>query len=63
MRISTGILASAVVLFVFGALGLVGSWAVVSGTMLALVGGVGLVIHLEERDRASAGIAAFVEPR
>lgn len=63
MRITAGLLASAAVLFVFGALGLIGSWAVVTGTLLALVGGVGLVIHLEERDRSTAGIAAFLETR
>lgn len=63
MRITTGLLASAAVLFVFGALGLVGSWALVSGTMLGLFGGVGLVIQLEERDRSTAGLAAFLETR
>lgn len=63
MRITTGLLASAAVLFVFGALGLVGSWALVTGTMLGLFGGVGLVIQLEERDRSTAGLAAFLETR
>ena len=63
MRITAGLLASAFVLFAFGALGLIGSWGVVTGTLLALVGRVRLVIHLEERDRSSAGIAAFLEPR
>jgi hypothetical protein len=61
MRITTGLLASAAVLFVFGALGLVGSWALVTGTMIGLFGGVGLVIQLEERDRSTAGLAAFLE--
>ncbi|MFP5254274.1 MAG: hypothetical protein ACLGI8_00300 [Acidimicrobiia bacterium] len=63
MRIATGLLASAAVLFVFGALGLVGSWALVTGTLIALVGGVGLVIQLEERDRSTNGLAAFIETR
>ncbi|MGV3760050.1 MAG: hypothetical protein ACO1PW_11015 [Actinomycetota bacterium] len=63
MRITTGLLASAAVLFVFGALGLVGSWALVAGTLIGLFGGVGLVIQLEERDRSTAGIAAFLETR
>ena len=63
MRITTGLLASAAVLFVFGALGLVGSWALVTSTMLGLFGGVGLVIQLEERDRSTAGLAAFLETR
>jgi hypothetical protein len=61
MRISVGILASAAVLFLAGALGVIASWGLVAGTMLALVGGVGLVIHLEEQDQANAGLAAFLE--
>lgn len=63
MRISLGILASAAVLFLFGALGLLGSWAVVFGTLVGLVGGVALVIALEDRERAGAGMAAFVQHR
>lgn len=63
MRITTGLLASAAVLFLFGALGLVGSWALVTATMVGLFGGVGLVIQLEERDRSHAGLAAFLETR
>lgn len=63
MRVTIGLLASAAVLFLSGAVGLVGSWALVAGTIVGLFGGVGLVIQLEERDRSTAGLAAFVESR
>lgn len=63
MRISLGILASSTVLFLFGAIGLLGTWAVVTGTVLGLVGGVVLVITLEDRERASAGMGALVQHR
>ncbi|MET0726984.1 MAG: hypothetical protein ABWZ76_01665 [Acidimicrobiales bacterium] len=63
MRICTGILGSAAVLLVFGAAGLIGTWALAAGTLLALVGGVGMVIVLEDRDQAVAGIAGFTETR
>lgn len=63
MRISLGILASSAVLFLFGALGLLGTWAIVSGTVIGLVGGVALVIALEDRERAAAGVGAFLQPR
>jgi hypothetical protein len=56
MRISVGILASATVLFTFGALGLVGTWALVLGTVLGLVGAICLVTVIEDREYA-AGLA------
>lgn len=63
MRVSTGVLASSAVLFLFGAAGTVGTWALVVGTVLALIGGVGFVIAMEDRDQAEGGIAAFAEVR
>lgn len=63
MRIATGTLASAFVLLAFGALGGVGSWAMVAGTITALVGAVLLVVNLEAKDHAEAGMAAFLEHR
>lgn len=53
MRISVGILASATVLFSFGALGLVGTWALVLGTVLGLVGAICLVTVIEDREYAA----------
>ncbi len=63
MRIATGTLLSAFVLLAFGAIGAVGSWAVVGGTVLALLGAVSLAIQLEARDSVDAGMAAFLEHR
>jgi hypothetical protein len=56
MRIALGITATAVVLFLTGALGLVGSWAVGAGAALLLVGGVVAAIAMEERDPGFAPI-------
>jgi hypothetical protein len=56
MRIALGITATAVVLFLSGALGMVGSWAVGAGAALLLVGGVVAAIAMEERDPAFAPI-------
>ena len=54
MRFSLGLLASAAALFTFGALGLLGVWALVAGTILGLVAAVATVIMMEERDYADA---------
>lgn len=53
MRISVGILASAAVLFTSGALGLVGTWALVLGTVLGLLGAMWMVTVLEDREYAA----------
>ena len=62
MRISVGILASATVLFTFGALGLVGTWALVLGTVLGLVGAICLVTVIEGREYAAGMSVAPVPP-
>jgi hypothetical protein len=54
MRISVGILASASVLFAFGAAGLVGTWALGLATVLGLVGAICTVTVMEEREHAEA---------
>jgi hypothetical protein len=53
MRISVGILASAAVLFVSGAVGFVGTWALVLGTVLGLLGAICMVTVLEDREYAA----------
>lgn len=63
MRVSGGILASAAVLLIAGAAGFVGTWALATGAVLALVGGVSLVIAMETKDSYEAGIGAFAEIR
>ena len=50
MRIAVGLLASATVLFTTGALGLMGSWTLVTGVGLAVAAAVTAVIAMEERD-------------
>ena len=54
MRVSLGLLASAAALFTFGAMGLLGVWALVAGTIVGLVAAVATVILMEERDYADA---------
>lgn len=53
MRIPVGILASAAVLFTFGAFGLIGTWGLASGTVLGLIGAIWTVTVLEEREHAA----------
>lgn len=53
MRIAAGILASAAVLFTFGAFGLIGTWGLSTGTILGLIGAIWAVTVLEERERAA----------
>jgi hypothetical protein len=68
MRIATGILASAAVLFTFGALGLIGTWGLATGTVLGLVGTIWAVTVMEEREHAAdlsplaAAHAAVADP-
>jgi hypothetical protein len=50
MRISLGIIASAAVVFLAGAVGFLGSWAVGSGAALMLVGAVAAAVAMEDRD-------------
>jgi hypothetical protein len=53
MRIATGILASAAVLFTFGAFGLIGTWGLATGTVLGFVGAIWAVTVMEEREHAA----------
>lgn len=53
MRIAAGILASAAVLFTFGAFGLIGTWSLATGTVLGLIGAIWAVTVLEEREHAA----------
>ena len=49
MRFAVGMLASAVVLFASAAIGLVGTWALVSGTGGTVLGALFVVIAQEDR--------------
>ena len=61
MRIAVGLLASAAVFFTTGALGLMGSWTLVTGVGLAVAAAVTAVIAMEERDLAdSVAPASYV---
>lgn len=63
MRISVGILASATVLFLFGAIGMLGTWALGTATVLGLVGALCTVTVMEERERSEAVTAALADRR
>jgi hypothetical protein len=63
MRFSLGLLASAAALFTFGAIGLLGVWALVAGTIVGLVGAVATVIVMEEREHADALVIALADRR
>jgi ABC-type Fe2+-enterobactin transport system substrate-binding protein len=55
MRIAAGLLASATVLFVTGALAIVGTWALVTGVVLAVAAAVVAVVAMEEREQLATG--------
>jgi hypothetical protein len=52
MRIAAGLLASATLFFATGALGLMGTWALVTGVVLAVASAVSAVVAMEERELA-----------
>ena len=52
MRIAAGLLASATVFFAAGALGLMGSWTLATGVVLAVAAAVTAVVAMEERELA-----------
>lgn len=62
MRIFTGILCTAALLFTAAAVGLLGTWALALATVLGMVGTLGVVTVLEGRDVANP-IAAPVDRR
>ena len=53
MRIAAGLLASATLLFATGALGLIGTWALVTGVVLAVAAAVTTVVAMEERENVA----------
>lgn len=55
MRIAAGLLASATVLFATGALGLMGTWSLGTGVVLAVAAAVTAVVAMEERDHLAEG--------
>ena len=66
MRIAVGLLASAVVLFASGAANLIGTWGLVTGTVLTVASAIAAVVAMEERDRVATDRpveAAFVTTR
>ncbi|MEX2292998.1 MAG: hypothetical protein WD691_04360 [Acidimicrobiales bacterium] len=63
MRVWGGILATAGVLLVAGAIGIVGTWALPVGAVIGLVGSICTVILLEERELASSSAAALPNHR
>lgn len=55
MRIAAGLLASATLFFATGALGLLGTWALATGAILAVAAAVTAVVAMEERERLAEG--------
>lgn len=63
MRIAVGILASASVLFAFGAAGLLGTWSLGTATVLGLIGAICTVTVMEEREHSSALVTTLADRR
>jgi hypothetical protein len=63
MRISLGILASATVIFLSGAIGLVGTWALSAGAALMLVGAVAAAVAMEAREPVFTPLPSPVRTR
>ena len=63
MRISVGILATASVLFLFGAAGLLGTWALATATIIGLIGAICTVTVMEEREHSQAVVTALADRR
>lgn len=62
MRIAIGILTSAATLFLAGALGLLGTWALATASVLGLIGATWAVTALEQRDNEQVIAAALTDP-
>lgn len=58
----TGFLAVGCLLFLCGAVGLVGSWGFVASVLSLTVGGLGLAIAPEDRDASPAPLLGMVPP-
>ena len=63
MRIAVGILASASVLFAFGAVGTLGTWSLGTATVLGLIGAIWTVTVMEEREHSTAIVATLADRR
>lgn len=63
MRIAVGILATASVLFAFGAAGLLGTWSLGAATILGLIGAIWTVTVMEEREYSGAIVATLADRR
>ena len=63
MRICVGILATATALFVGGASGALGSWALGSATVIGLIGALAMVTVMEEREQAHAMVTTLADRR
>lgn len=61
MRIAIGILASASVLFAFGAMGMLGTWSLGTATVLGLIGAIWTVTVMEEREHSTAIVATLAD--
>ena len=58
MRIAIGVLASATVLFVAGASGVIGTWGLVIGVGLSVASAVMAVVAMEEREHVAQTTSA-----
>lgn len=63
MRVALGILATAAVLFLGGAVGVLGMWSLAVATGIGLLGAVMAVIIMEERDHSEAVVVALADRR
>lgn len=63
MRIAVGILTSATTLFIAGAFGLWGTWALGGATVLGFVGAMWAVTVMEERDHSASIAMALTDRR
>ena len=63
MRISVGILATASVLFLSGAAGFLGTWALATGTVIGLIGAICTVTVMEEREHSQQVMTALADSR
>jgi hypothetical protein len=63
MRISLGILATASVLFLFGAAGVLGTWALATATVIGLIGAICTVTVMEEREHSQQVMTALADSR
>lgn len=63
MRIAVGILASATVLFAFGAAGMLGTWSLGTATVVGMIGAIWTVTVMEEREHSGAIVATLADRR